>query len=395
MSLTYIHAPITKSEKDADGILHVYGKMTGPDLDLDGQICDEAWLKTAVPEWFDTGANVRLMHQPIAVGVGTELEALNDNHWLSAKIVDPAAVKLVDEGVLTGFSIGIKSPKIVKDASAPNGRIVGGKIVETSLVDRPCNETAKLVLAKMAGGLLTFTEELTTTKDAGPASDEVIAGSVDGADEDGVEVDLIAVARDALGQWLASEAAEVAAGTGGLFVVRLICDLLCDLQWASEADAYDDVAAALAAVKSVFTTPQEDTVFNLTTVADLVKAASADDADDATKSVLSDLRSALAGPSEVEIATMIDTAVTKATSAHEETIAGLSADLAKVKATVPNIGPTLARPSDPELSPEYATKAAKAVRLRRQAIEATDRNQAAAFRAYADELEAELKAGTS
>ena len=36
MSLTHLFSPITKSEMGDDGVLTVYGKMTGPDLDLDG-----------------------------------------------------------------------------------------------------------------------------------------------------------------------------------------------------------------------------------------------------------------------------------------------------------------------------------------------------------------------
>jgi hypothetical protein len=49
----------------------VYGKATGPDLDLDQQICDSEWLKTAMPRWAQWG-NVREQHGPIAAGVGLE-----------------------------------------------------------------------------------------------------------------------------------------------------------------------------------------------------------------------------------------------------------------------------------------------------------------------------------
>jgi len=38
----------------------------------------------------------------------------------------------------------------VKDIAAPNGRIIGGQIVEVSLVDRPCNPTCTLTLTKAA-----------------------------------------------------------------------------------------------------------------------------------------------------------------------------------------------------------------------------------------------------
>jgi hypothetical protein len=49
-----------------DGHITVYGKMTGPDLDLDEQRMDPEWLAKAVPEWFESGANVREMHKASA-----------------------------------------------------------------------------------------------------------------------------------------------------------------------------------------------------------------------------------------------------------------------------------------------------------------------------------------
>jgi hypothetical protein len=51
---------------------------------------------------------------------------------------------------LKGFSIGIRGPRVVRDTKAANGRIVDGQIVEVSLVDRPANPNAKLMLAKAA-----------------------------------------------------------------------------------------------------------------------------------------------------------------------------------------------------------------------------------------------------
>jgi hypothetical protein len=142
-------AEIVKSERDANGDLLVYGKATGPDLDLDGQICDPSWLKSAMPEWMEWG-NVREMHQPIAAGVGVELEAIGEDWWLKSKCIDPGTA---DEDRLRGAQgllVGIKNPKVIKDARAPGGRIVGGTIVEVSYVDRPCNPTAKMTICKSA-----------------------------------------------------------------------------------------------------------------------------------------------------------------------------------------------------------------------------------------------------
>ena len=142
---------ITKAEKDpVTGHLNVFGKASGPDLDLDGQIADPRWLRKAMPEWMAWG-NVREMHRPSAAGVGKELSADGDDWNLKALVVDRGAVEKVETGVYKGFSIGIKDPKVIRDATAPGGRIVGGTIVEVSLVDRPCNPTATMGIAKAYG----------------------------------------------------------------------------------------------------------------------------------------------------------------------------------------------------------------------------------------------------
>lgn len=156
---TAVYAEIVKHERDANGDLVVYGRATGPDLDLDKQICDPEWLKTAMPEWFQSGANVREQHSSIAAGVGTEIAQKADGGWdLRSLVVDANSARKVERGVLKGYSVGIRAPKVVKDASAPGGRIVGGQIIEVSLVDRPANPTCQLTLAKaLKPGPLTVT----------------------------------------------------------------------------------------------------------------------------------------------------------------------------------------------------------------------------------------------
>jgi hypothetical protein len=149
MTDTAVYAEIVKHERDTNGDLVVFGRATGPDLDLDKQICDPDWLKSAMPTWFQTGANVREQHSSIAAGVGTEIAQLPDGGWdLKSLVVDPTSARKVEKGVLKGYSIGIRNPKVVKDAGAPGGRIVGGEIIEVSLVDRPANPTCQLTLAK-------------------------------------------------------------------------------------------------------------------------------------------------------------------------------------------------------------------------------------------------------
>lgn len=151
--LVYAYAAeITKATEQGDGTLMVYGKATGPDLDLDGQRCDPAWLKGAMPEWFKWG-NIREQHGPIAAGIGVELEEKGDDWWVKAHVVDPGTVAKVRAKVLKGFSVGIKNGQILKTAAVPKGIICKGDVVEVSLVDRPSNPTCAINIAKSAGGM--------------------------------------------------------------------------------------------------------------------------------------------------------------------------------------------------------------------------------------------------
>jgi len=139
------------AKRGDDGFMYVKGLATDDTLDLDEQICDPSWLAKAMPAWFEIG-NIREMHQSKAVGKAMEMQQTGTGFVIEAKIVDPQAAKMVDEGIYTGFSVGIKNARVVKDAKAPGGRISSGQIVEVSLVDRPANPSCTLELAKSAGG---------------------------------------------------------------------------------------------------------------------------------------------------------------------------------------------------------------------------------------------------
>jgi len=162
MNYAHSYAAIVKQEKQDDGTLLVYGKATDDSLDIDQQICDAAWLDRAMPEWFKSGGNIREQHSSIAAGVAKEYESKKDGHYIQALVVDPVSVKKVESGVLKGFSIGIKTPRVVRDQKAVNGRIIDGIIVEVSLVDRPANPNAKLMLAKSVNNDLVQVEEFET-----------------------------------------------------------------------------------------------------------------------------------------------------------------------------------------------------------------------------------------
>jgi hypothetical protein len=159
-NLAHSYAAITKADKNDDGTLTVYGKATDDSVDIDQQICDDEWLKRAMPDWMLSGGNVREQHSSIAAGVATDYEKKADGHYITALVVDPVSVKKVETGVLKGFSIGIRGPRVIRDEKAAGGRIIDGQIVEISLVDRPANPNAKLMLAKAAeGGLLMAVEQ--------------------------------------------------------------------------------------------------------------------------------------------------------------------------------------------------------------------------------------------
>ncbi len=177
-NMTTAFFDIIKADKNADGTMLVYGKATDDSLDIDQQICDPVWLDNAMPEWFKSGGNIREQHSNIAAGVAKEYEKKADGHYIHALVVDPVSVKKVDTGVLKGFSIGIKNPRVVRDQKAANGRIIDGKIVEVSLVDRPANPNCQLVLAKSADGENGFwkVEELIEKEDKKPNYENMLRG---------------------------------------------------------------------------------------------------------------------------------------------------------------------------------------------------------------------------
>ena len=192
------YAPIVKYDKNGDGTLMVYGKATDDSLDIDQQICDAGWLDRAMPEWFKSGGNIREQHSTIAAGVAKEYESKEDGHYITTLVVDPVSVKKVETGVLKGFSIGIKSPRVVRDTKAVNGRIIDGQIVEVSLVDRPANPNAKLIMAKSVEGesSLIQVEELHEYK--APLPSEVIKATEKGSEMDTLtKSDVVEIATEA------------------------------------------------------------------------------------------------------------------------------------------------------------------------------------------------------
>ena len=379
---------IVKTEKLEDGTMRVIGKATGADLDADQQICDPAWLAKAMPEWFQWG-NVREQHSSIAAGVGTDLTQTGNDWTLESLVVDKGTVAKVDAKVLKGYSIGVRGARIIKDADAPGGRIVGGQIVEVSLVDRPGNPTCTISLAKSIDGVLTKSV---------PAPDD-LEGSVEteGEVDDGTdpgeldpdateELPLLEQARAALQALVAQEAAELAAGTGGTGPIQFLLALLSDLSWFEEIDESDDVAHLIASIKAAKTdpVPQEDPMdINLTIVADLVKAASAPDAVEADIVAVTELRKALG----IE---QIAADMTKATGTIVE-LSKLGDRLAKVEETVVQSGPVRIRTQlDAAKAAASDAQLGEIRKLNHLADTVADPHLAAGYRTLAAQKAAEL-----
>jgi hypothetical protein len=148
MNNSLFYAPLTKIEKNDDGTLRVSGIASTETIDSDGEIISAAAMKAALPDFFKHGTGaLREMHMPIAAGVVNEAEVVGGITRIVATVVDAEAIKKVRHGVFKGFSIGGR----VKERDAKNRKIITKiSLAEISLVDRPSNPDAILVIQKLA-----------------------------------------------------------------------------------------------------------------------------------------------------------------------------------------------------------------------------------------------------
>lgn len=143
--------PITKVDEQADGSVVVHGLCTNDTVDLDTQIIDLAFSRKGLAEWGANWGNIRQMHSTNLPPAGTALnvDTLHpEGVMLTAKVVEPGAVKLVREGVYRAFSVGISRPRIVRDKVAKGGRVTDGVFSEVSLVDFPALPVARFGIVK-------------------------------------------------------------------------------------------------------------------------------------------------------------------------------------------------------------------------------------------------------
>jgi len=260
---TAVYAAILKMDEQPDGSLLVHGKATDDTLDSDEQICDPTWLASAMPEWFKYG-NIREQHSSVAAGVATEYKAEGSEHFITAHVVDPGSVAKVKAGVLKGFSIGIRRPRVAKDNKALGGRIVDGQIVEISLVDRPANPACTLTMAKTIGSELTQVEELNELLETqvnapaeieGETVKEITAtdliATAKGLTGDIAKFDQAAfdTARTALATLIQVEAGEMAEGSDEIYSIScLLSAVHALLEW-HEGEAAEGETVALPEVE--------------------------------------------------------------------------------------------------------------------------------------------------
>jgi hypothetical protein len=151
-------ATFEKASKDQQVVV---GYASSERIDGQNDIVDSDALKGALDDYMQW-ANLREMHQPKAIGKVLSAVPVHGQVRLSdgtvltnplriiAKIVDEDAWNKVKAGVLKGFSIGGKVVNAI--TQKVNGkdvrRITGLVLNEISLVDRPANPDARIVMLK-------------------------------------------------------------------------------------------------------------------------------------------------------------------------------------------------------------------------------------------------------
>ena len=161
--------PVARITKGDDGDLYCEGLATDGSVDHDQQIVDPQWAVSAFKQFFDSGPNIRMGHdptRPVGVGVDWRQEPAG-GIWVKSCIVDPLAQKMLRRRVLRAYSVGISQAGVVRDSQAPGGRIVKGALAELSLVDRPSNARCWVqVVAKSADGVPRYVGKAYTVDEA-------------------------------------------------------------------------------------------------------------------------------------------------------------------------------------------------------------------------------------
>ena len=231
-SALYAYAPITKAEAQEDGTLLVSCRITSEAIDGDNEILDYEASKAAVGDWM-AWANVREQHTASAVGKALSATPDDDARVIDGtiRVVDPIAVKKTLAGVYQGVSVGGRRLAVASEKVGGRDvrRVTKWSMAELSLVDRPSNPDARLVLAKRD-----------PDEEEDPMDDETTA--------EPVEVEAPTEAAEPTEDAPAPEAEKAAApediakdATADLMSATYLLRCLADLI-AAEADEVDDVA---------------------------------------------------------------------------------------------------------------------------------------------------------
>jgi len=133
-----LYTPITKKD---DKLHMVYGYATTEALDSQGEIVSKDAIKNAMADYMKW-ANVRVMHQPKAIGKTKEASIDEKGMYVGIKVVDKDEWEKVEEGVYNGFSIGGRVKQMIAN------EITELTLSEISLVDRPANPECKFDVYK-------------------------------------------------------------------------------------------------------------------------------------------------------------------------------------------------------------------------------------------------------
>jgi hypothetical protein len=151
------------------------GEMDG--VSYIGDIVDPAAIKGALADYL-AYSNIREMHANSAVGTAVAAEVIDGKLHLSVRVVDDSAWEKVKAGVYKGFSIGGKIIKAILE-QLPDGRFVRRilelALTEISLVDRPANPDARILLFKREDAM---SGESQDGKDAAPALDAATIAAI-------------------------------------------------------------------------------------------------------------------------------------------------------------------------------------------------------------------------
>lgn len=406
----YAWAPITKVEEQADGTLMVYGPAADAGVDRDKQRLNQEWLDGAMPAWLAEGGNVREQHdakRAVGVGVGLTKDESSGAHLLAACVVDPVAIVKCRPGadgrpaVLKGFSVGIKDPQIAfGKADAPNGEVVGGSIIEVSLVDRPSNPRTLFTMVKADGAGLAAVATPAVVETADPRATQA----------QGVLAELAVLVPDMAKADAAGDVAD--AMTAIACIGRLIASEATSLSAGQLSDEYD-ISCLLDAVRALkYFIANERTEIDTTVVAEVADSLSVTGdifMADATKTDAAVKEPAAAATAPVvdtpdltkvdatSLAAIVKAAVAEATTPLRDELVLVKADVAKALAMPEPGGPVAMRTT----TQAAQARTADALTMRAQAAEllvkADERSRedpalAAGYRARAAELLAKADA---